>query len=103
MFEAIRYALKLSSLEHAGKPALRISYTRLQRRLPFYSRRWVIEILGRLAAADAITIHKTGRVNILTTNLPLMLEQYSDTSGMLVFCDLARKVGVNEAIVLQQV
>jgi hypothetical protein len=32
------------------KCVVKISYTKLQRHLPFYSRRWLIEIIGRLEA-----------------------------------------------------
>jgi len=85
---------------------VRLSYTRLQKHFPFYSRRWLITVVGRLEDLGAITITRTGRVNRLEIvgeyKLgPMPTEAHA--AAMLVFPDLACKVGLLDAVALQQI
>lgn len=86
--------------------SIRFSYTRLQRQLPFFTRRWIIEIIRRLEVAGAIHVIRGSRVNVYTVNGNLCLKIKStpqNTAAMLVFPDLACKVGLMEALALQQI
>lgn len=85
----------------------RFSYTRLQRQFPFYTRRWIIEIVKRLEAAGAIKVTRSSRVNVyaITDKINLQNIQFTpqNAAAMLVFPELACKVGLMEAVVLQQI
>ena len=85
---------------------VRVSYTRLQQQLPFYTRRWLIKAVQRLEERGAIKVSRTGRINVFTINgkydFGTEMTQ-SNSAAMLVFPELACKVGVLEAVALQQV
>lgn len=97
-------------------PNVRISFTKLQRHLPFYSRRWLIEIIKRLEEFGEISIVNTGRVNQIEvpnhygSAVDYVLaekdgreEKTLYTSKLIIFPELACKVGLLEAIALQQI
>lgn len=86
--------------------SVRFSYTKLQRQLPFFTRRWLIEIIKRLEAKGAISVGRGARVNTYTVigkydGHPEATDQ--NTAAMLVFPQLACKVGLMEAVALQQI
>ena len=86
--------------------AARISYTRLQKHLPFFTRRWIIESVRSLEEKGVLRVTRTGRVNILALNGQAKFAKlHSPSAGasMLVFPALACAVGLHEAIVLQQI
>jgi hypothetical protein len=94
----------------AGKPEeakpVRISYTNLQKHLPFFSRRWLIETAARLEEFGAIKIIKTARVNQFEVRADFDVPHEptnQNQAHMIVFPELACKVGLKEAIVLQQI
>ena len=102
----LAYRAATSALRHEDMRAFRSSYTRLQRQLPFFSRRWVIEIVGRLHDRGAIQIVRTQRVNVIVLNEEFHFTVQAtnqNQAAMLVFPELARKVGLLDAIALQQV
>ncbi len=130
-------------LRNETKPITRISYTKLQRHLPFFSRRWLIEIIKRLEILQVISIDKDGGVNrIEVMNGAIIdfvineenknelkklnskkkseaienkdwdeyenLSQFDEsssvyTSKLVIFPELACKIGLLEAIALQQI
>ncbi len=88
------------------KPTVKFSYTKLQAQLPFFSRRWIIEIIKRLSSAGAIEVIHTKRVNEFVINLAWQCKVEAtpqNSAAMLVFPTLAEKVGLLEAIALQQI
>src|SRR5437660_361380 len=64
VFSQIAFRIMTSDLEHEGREACRSSYTKLQRQLPFYTARWLVEIVKRLAGVGALEVVQTGRVNM---------------------------------------
>lgn len=87
-------------------PIARFSYTKLQRQFPFFTRRWIIEIIKRLETAGAIHVTRNGRVNVYSINKTFDCKVEAtpqNTAAMLVFPALACKVGLQEAIALQQI
>lgn len=100
----------------ADNPVVRISYTKLQRHLPFYSRRWLIEIIKRLESKGVIGIVNNGRVNnieVIRGDLIKFVIAENEaaesgnktlyTSKLVIFPELACKIGLLEAIALQQI
>lgn len=86
--------------------SIRFSYTRLQRQLPFFTRRWIIEIIMRLEAMGAITVKRGSRVNVYSLNGHYKLKHKAtpqNTAAMMVFPELACKIGLMEAVILQQI
>jgi hypothetical protein len=84
---------------------VRKSFNGLRKQIPFYTRRWLIEIIKRLEKKGIIAIHRTLGVNQYTPTSFTVYHQHDKKSlcVMLVFPQLACKVGLNEAIVLQQI
>ncbi len=85
---------------------VRFSYTRLQKQFPFFTRRWIIEIISRLEASGAIDVIRSSRVNVYSVsgNCDVKFEITSQNfATMIVFPELACKVGLLEAVVLQQI
>ena len=87
---------------------VRLSYTRLRKLLPFFSRRWIIEIVCRLEGRGAIEVTRGSRVNVYSIRLDYLSGQLPEITqqnkaAMLLFPELARKVGVLEAVVIQQI
>lgn len=92
--------------ECVDEPTVRISYSRLQKHLPFYSRRWLIEIIKRLEDKNAIKAIHTGRVNeieVRKTYKPIVKWTEYNSAKLLIFPKLACKVGLLESIALQQI
>jgi hypothetical protein len=91
--------------DSAPFPSVTISYTRLQKQLPFYSRRWIIEAAAKLEKRGAVEIIRTGRVNkfIVRDDYDWGDMSYATIANMLVFPELACHIGLLEALVLQQV
>jgi len=87
--------------------SVRFSYTRLQEQLPFFTRRWIIKAVNNLESIGAITVDRGARVNQYFVNLgnldPQVEATKMNTAGMLVFPELAIKVGLLDAIALQQI
>jgi len=83
----------------------RFSYTRLQKQLPFFTRRWIIEIINRLEKKGAIKVIRSSRVNVYTLDGTYNFVQLTpqNSAAMLVFPELACKVGLMEAVALQQI
>lgn len=94
---------------HKENAFVRISYTKLQGHLPFFSRRWLITILGRLEKIGVIKIANSGRVNeieVLKGKLTDFVKENPKTiytAKLLIFPELACKVGLLPAIALQQI
>lgn len=88
-------------------PSVRFSYSRLQEQLPFFTRRSIIKAIQELEATGIISVERGSRVNKYTLNMEKeWIENNGDehnSSSMLLFPDLATKIGVLEAIVLQQI
>ncbi len=126
--EALVYSqiefLTIDKKNNGGRKPVRISYSRLEStHFPFYGRRWIINIIARLETLGVIAVTRTGRVNLIEIReatydqdppsifdgeaaSALMDELSNTTSGfasMQVSVRLACKVGVTEAIVLQQI
>lgn len=88
------------------EPSVTISYSRLQKHLPFFSRRWLIEIISRLESMNTIKVNHTGRINEIE-----VMKKYEkkvewtnyNVAKLLIFPELACKVGLLEAIALQQI
>lgn len=91
--------------------AKRISLTRLQRQLPFVSKRWLIKVLKDLEESEYIEVAQTQRVNVYIPKYsPDDLADHADESippcylsSYIVLPTLAHKIGLKEAIVLQQI
>jgi hypothetical protein len=105
----LAYRGESSTLMHGHHNVVRFSYTKIQKQLPFFSRRTIISIVSRLKAKDAIKIHPTKRVNEIVIYDKLidasLNTEFSETNlaNMLLYPELANKIGVKEAIVLQQI
>lgn len=84
---------------------VRKSFNGLHKQLPFYSRRWLIEIIKRLEKRGAISVKRTSGVNQYIPTKFEVFYEYDKKSlqTMLLLPQLASKVGVDEAIVLQQI
>ncbi len=84
----------------------RFSYTRLQKQFPFFTRRWIIEIIRSLEKKGAISVIRSSRVNVYTVNGEYDLVQEltpQNSATMLVFPELACRIGLMEAVALQQI
>ena len=106
IFEWLRHRAITSGLQHEGSQAVRLSYASLQQRLPFVTRRWIIEIIKRLRSIGAIHVVNTTRVNVIVPSDEYEMKTAStpqNNSAMLVFPELACKVGLKEAMALQQI
>lgn len=90
-----------------GSAPIRISYSKMQKRdFPFYTRRYLIEVIQRLELAGAIKVNRNGGVNIIEEvgNMPMLIDiTEQNRAMMLIFPQLACKVGLLEAIALQQI
>lgn len=88
-----------------GRKAVRFSYRRWAAQFPFAHERRVFEAFARLKARGAIEIQRTGRVNVVTWVKDYNFEDVDvgKIKYVVVQPELARRVGLNEAIVLQQV
>ncbi len=102
---------------------VRISYSKLQRiHFPFIQRRWLIAIIGRLEKSGLVDVIDSGRIAIFrmpelvaknkssSLGIPewdeekcLSKKMTSINSRMQISVPLACKIGLKEAIVLQQV
>jgi|GEM_PF-5043372 len=86
--------------------SIRLSYTRLQRQLPFFTRRWIIEVVRRLETVGAIEVTRGDRVNVFRVPGSFDVETNStpqNSAKLSVFPELARVIGLIDAVVLQQV
>jgi hypothetical protein len=91
--------------------AKRISLTRLQRQLPFVSRRWLIKVLKDLEESEFVEVERTRGVNVYIpkfsieelVNCPVQSIPKVYLSDYIVLPTLAHKIGLKEAIVLQQI
>lgn len=89
----------------------RISLTRLHRQLPFISRRWLIKVLKDLEESELIGVERTRRVNVYIpkcsteelANLAAQSLPKAYLSNYIVLPTLAHKIGLKDAIVLQQI
>lgn len=90
-----------------GGVRVRFSYTKLQQQLPFLSRRWIVETVRRLEDMKAVVVIRGSQVNEfeLPPNTPLMLGEIKpqQCAAMTFSPDLAVKVGLLDAIFLQQI
>jgi hypothetical protein len=106
VFQQLLFRAKGFKNSDGENGAVRFSYTKLQAQVPFYTRRWVIEIIKELRDINAIEVTRTKRVNIITLNGE---KEYSveatlqNSAKMLIFPVLASKIGLLETIVLQQI
>lgn len=88
---------------------VRFSYTKIQKQVPFFSKRTIIRIIARLQEKGAIQVIKTKRVNHIVVLDKLNDGEFNTNfseelfSTMLIYPKLALLIGVNEAIVLQQI
>jgi hypothetical protein len=84
---------------------VRKSFNGLHKQLPFYSRRWLIKIIKRLEERGAIAVKRSSGVNqYLPTKFTVLYKHDKKSiARMLVFPQLACIVGLDEAIVLQQI
>lgn len=92
--------------EQGGASNVRFSYTKLQKQLPFFSRRWIIELVTRLEASEAIHVIRGEGVNQYTLNgKKTFVTDYSEKylAALLIFPELACRVGLIEALILQQI
>lgn len=91
--------------------AKRISFTKLQAQLRFVTRRWLIKVLQSLSNRNIIKVEKSGRVNVYVAkhNLKGLLQTAFDSlpepyfRSHTVLPTLAEKIGLANAIVLQQI
>ena len=89
----------------------RLSLTRLQKQLPFVSRRWLIKIVDDLESFGAISASRSGRVNVYipiygVNDLVTAVVEVSPqviSSNYIVIPTLAKAIGLKAAIVLQQI
>jgi hypothetical protein len=104
----------LSKENVAGRevgPGVRISLTRLQRQVPFFGRRRLIEILKDLQVQGMISVHRSKRVNVYVPDkgwvemfgCDVQPDNESKASTYIVVPRLAEKVGLKGAIMLQQI
>ena len=106
IYQQIAYRSGFLKNGEEGISPVRYSYSALQRQLPFFSRRWVIEVIRKLEAANAILVKRGPRVNTYSPNptydcqVEISVQKYAP---LLVFPRLAFELGLNEAVVLQQI
>lgn len=91
-----------------GAPPVRLSYTKLQKQFPFFSRRWIIKIVKKMESEKMIKVARGARVNEYGVISNIFSACNVEATGqesakMLVFPKLACKVGLLEAIALQQI
>ena len=88
---------------------VRFSYTKIQKQVPFLSKRTIIRIVARLENKGAIKVIKTSRVNKIVVYDKLHDGNFMTNiteellSNMILYPKLALLIGVNEAIVIQQI
>lgn len=116
VYNQIKYLAAHSKLKYK----VRISYGKLQEtHFPFYQKRWVIEIVKRLEQVGLIKIDASGRVNVFeipeqinpadSVEIPEYDEEAwekkksSVNAKMQISVPLAERIGLKEAIILQQV
>jgi DNA-binding Lrp family transcriptional regulator len=98
--------LNFMSGKEGEKKPVRISYSGLEKQLPFFSRRWLIETVKRLEKLGALDVIRSTRVNQFDVSLGFNVPHEptdQNFAHMVVFPELANKVGLTEAIVLQQI
>jgi hypothetical protein len=106
VFQQLLFRAKGLENSNGESATVRFSYTKLQAQVPFYTRRWIIEIIKELRHLNAIEVTRTKRVNIITLNGE---QKHSveitpqNSAMMLIFPSLASKIGLLESIVLQQI
>jgi len=111
VFQQLRYLSRSITVGEGHKVAKRISLTRLQRQIPFVSRRWLIKVLAVLEDKKFIEIHRTNRVNVYVPASDLeglgidpdMELDEAEIRCLIIIPTLAEIIGLKKAIVLQQI
>jgi hypothetical protein len=111
VFQQLKYLSRSISVGDEHRVGKRISLTRLQRQIPFLTRRWLIEVLAVLEDKKFIEIHRTNGVNVYvpTSDLDTLLgdddELFHAAEGrhLIIIPTLAKSIGLRTAIVLQQI
>ena len=111
VFHQLSYTSREMGINDEWIKAKRISLTRLQRQLPFVSRRWLIKILNDLESEEFIRVERTKRVNVYIPEFGLgdILDQATPNvppeylTNFTVIPKLAKDIGLKNSIVLQQI
>ena len=111
VYQQLAYLSRDTQVGDEWVKAKRISLTRLQRQLPFVSRRWLIKVLKDLEESEFIGVERSRRVNVYIPKYST--EELADSaaqslpkaylSNYIVLPTLAHKIGLKDAIVLQQI
>lgn len=104
VYNQLLYRAKTSKYSEPDEHFVRFSYTKLAKMFG-YSRKWMIEIIKKLATKGAIEVVANGRVNtiifkVIKNNIK---ETPRNNATMLVFPELLKKTGLLESIALQQI
>lgn len=111
VYHQMAYLLRDTQVGEEWVKAKRISLTRLQRQLPFVSRRWLIKVLKDLEELEFVEVVRTRGVNVYIPKFSneelvnYMAQSLAKVyfSNYIVLPTLAHKIGLKEAIVLQQI
>ncbi len=109
VFTQLLYRAGLSKLKVEEGPVVRFSYTKIQKQIPFFTKRTIINIISRLEARKAIAVFRSKRVNeigIIGDAVCAYLKANiteKNRSPMVVYPQLAKLIGLNEAIIIQQI
>jgi hypothetical protein len=112
VFHQLSYLSRDMSVGMGLEKGRRISLTRLQRQLPFVGRRRLIQVLQDLEGHGCFKVERTRRVNVYfpLITIDTLLKAAADPSespaflsNYIVIPTLAEKIGLKNAIVLQQI
>ena len=111
VFLHLCYCSKMHDLDSEVGPGARLSLTRLQKQVPFVSRRWLIKILRDLEVHEWISVHRSKRVNVYVPCLDwadafgcaAKPNKESIVSTYIVLPRLAQIVDLSCALFLQQI
>jgi hypothetical protein len=112
VFHQLLYLSRDMSVGMGWEKGRRISLTRLQRQLPFIGRRRLIQVLQDLEERGYFKVERTRRVNVYFPQISIDVllkaaaaetESQAFLSNYIVIPTLAEKIGLKNAIVLQQI
>lgn len=109
VFTQLLYRSESSNLKVGETTVVRFSYTKIQKQIPFFTKRTIINIISRLEARKTIFVLRTKRVNEIAIMGAAVCEYIKanltekNVSPMVVYPQLAKLIGLNEAIIIQQI
>lgn len=107
IIQQICFLSKACQYQGVHLEAARASYTRLQKHLSFFTRRWLIKKTKKLESEGVIQVTRTKRVNLIgltdSTRTFMTEQEEISVTKMIVFPSLVQKVGLSAAVLMQQV